>query len=69
VTRPYRKPLAGGGSRIIDRAGSGRFARVSLGCETCPECGTGLLVPQYKDLGGFVQKVMPERCDGCQRRR
>lgn len=66
----YRKPLVGGGSRIIERAGNGRFAKLApLDTRTCPHCEC-LYMQVYidrRDVGGFVTKQWPDDCPGCGR--
>jgi hypothetical protein len=60
-----RKPLKGGGSRLIGRAGNGRFARFTLGAEVCAHC-RAFILPEYpEDENGFVEKRWPEACHQC----
>lgn len=61
----YRKPLRGGGHRIIGRTGNGRFARLTLGAEICVHC-RAFILPEYpRDEHGFVSKRWPEVCHQC----
>jgi hypothetical protein len=60
-----RKPLRGGGSRIIGRAGNGRFARLSLGAEVCANCQAFILPDYPRDERGLVEMRWPDTCHQC----
>ena len=70
MPKAYRKPLKGGGSRLIPRDSSGRFRKSSLadfGLDliVCPHCGRFNPYSIGLDLGTGRQKKKPTHCHAC----
>ena len=66
----YRKPLIGGGSRLIERGAGGRFTRTTLDCKVCADCGQILFrdfVDKMPDVNGRhdPRQRYPENCPKC----
>jgi len=71
MPRYYRKALKNGGSRIIPRAGNGRFRKASLRKDfrldlvVCPHCGRFNPYTIGLDLETGFQKKPPTHCHAC----
>lgn len=68
MARDYQKHLKHGGSRIIPRAGDGRFTILSMDNKICGDCGQ-IIIKESRNIGTinfpFFKYFWADVCPQC----